>query len=94
MNSSWVRRGTSPSAGAGARCITVGARSSKVGFTHPALSPRWDRRRRLETAVALLGELVLGPLITHRIPFARAAEAYELVDQRPEETAQVILTYD
>ena len=38
--------------------------------------------------------LVLGPLITHRIPFARAAEAYELVDQRPEETVQVILTYD
>jgi len=36
----------------------------------------------------------LGPLITHRIPFARAAEAYELVDQRPEETVQVILTYD
>ena len=38
--------------------------------------------------------LLLGPLITHRIPFARAAEAYELVDQRPEETVQVILTYD
>ena len=68
--------------------------SSQVSQVDPALSPRWDRRRRLETAVALLGELVLGPLITHRIPFARAAEAYELVDQRPEETAQVILTYD
>lgn len=68
--------------------------SSQVSQLDPALAPRWDRQRRLETAVALLSELVLSPLITHRIPFARAAEAYELVDQRPEETVQVILTYE
>jgi 2-desacetyl-2-hydroxyethyl bacteriochlorophyllide A dehydrogenase len=68
--------------------------SSQVSQLDPALAPRWDRTRRLDTALALLGELVLGPLITHRIPFARAAEAYELVDQRPEQTVQVILTYD
>ena len=68
--------------------------SSQVGQIDPALAPRWDRQRRLATALTLLGELVIGPLITHRIPFARAAEAYELVDQRPEETVQVILTYD
>lgn len=68
--------------------------SSQVSQLDPALAPRWDRRRRLDTALALLEELVLGPLITHRIPFARAAEAYELVDQRPEETVQVILTYE
>jgi len=49
---------------------------------------------QLDPARSLLGELMLGPLITHRIPFARAAEAYELVDQRPEETMQVILSYD
>jgi len=68
--------------------------SSQVSQIDPALAPRWDRRRRLDTAVQLLSELVLGPLITHRIPFARAAEAYQLVDQRSEETVQVILTYD
>ncbi|MEP6694749.1 MAG: zinc-binding dehydrogenase [Chloroflexota bacterium] len=68
--------------------------SSQVSQIDPALAPRWDRQRRLDTAVSLLGELVLGPLITQRIPFARAADAYELVDQRPEETVQVILTYD
>ena len=68
--------------------------SSQVSELDPALAPRWDRRRRLDVALSLLGELLLGPLITHRIPFARAAEAYELVDQRPEETVQVILTYD
>ena len=68
--------------------------SSQVSRLDPALAPRWDRQRRLDTALALLEELVLGPLISHRIPFAKAAEAYELVDQRPEETVQVILTYD
>jgi 2-desacetyl-2-hydroxyethyl bacteriochlorophyllide A dehydrogenase len=68
--------------------------SSQVSELDPALAPRWDRQRRLDVALSLLGELLLGPLITHRIPFARAAEAYELVDQRPEETVQVILTYD
>jgi 2-desacetyl-2-hydroxyethyl bacteriochlorophyllide A dehydrogenase len=68
--------------------------SSQVSQLDPALAPRWDRQRRLDTALSLLGELVIGPLITHRIPFSHAAEAYELVDQRPEETAQVILTYD
>jgi 2-desacetyl-2-hydroxyethyl bacteriochlorophyllide A dehydrogenase len=68
--------------------------SSQVSQLDPALAPRWDRRRRRDTAVGLLSELVLGPLVTHRIPFSRAAEAYALVDQRPEETVQVILTYD
>jgi len=68
--------------------------SSQVSELDPALAPRWDRQRRREISLSLLGELLLGPLITHRIPFARAAEAYELVDQRPEETVQVILTYD
>ena len=68
--------------------------SSQVSELDPALAPRWDRQRRREVSLSLLGELLLGPLITHRIPFARASEAYELVDQRPEETVQVILTYD
>ena len=68
--------------------------SSQVSQLDPALAPRWDRQRRLDTALSQLGELVIAPLITHRIPFARAAEAYELVDQRPDETVQVILTYE
>jgi 2-desacetyl-2-hydroxyethyl bacteriochlorophyllide A dehydrogenase len=67
--------------------------SSQVSHVDPALAPRWDRERRLAVAKDLLRELVLAPLITHRIPFARATEAYALVDERPEETAQVVLTY-
>lgn len=68
--------------------------SSQVGHVEAALAPRWDRARRLEVARDALADLVLAPLVTHRIPFARAAEAYSLVDAHPDETIQVLLTYD
>jgi len=69
-------------------------RSSQVGGIDPALAPRWDRARRLAAATDLLDDLVLADLITHRIPLARAAEAYKLLDERADETIQVVLTYD
>jgi len=67
--------------------------SSQVGRIDPSLAPRWDRERRLDLATELLGELILAELITHRIPFARAAEAYALLDGRAAETVQVVLDY-
>ncbi len=67
--------------------------SSQVGRIDPSLAPRWDRERRLELATSLLGELMLAELITHRVPFARAAEAYALLDDRAGETVQVVLDY-
>ena len=67
--------------------------SSQVGRIDPALAPRWDRERRLELATDLLRELVLADLITHRIPFAQAAEAYALLDGGAAETVQVVLDY-
>jgi 2-desacetyl-2-hydroxyethyl bacteriochlorophyllide A dehydrogenase len=71
----------------------VRLRSSQVGRLDPALAPRWDRDRRTETAVALLDKLKLGNLISHRLPFDRAAEAYPLLDERPGEAVQVVFTY-
>jgi 2-desacetyl-2-hydroxyethyl bacteriochlorophyllide A dehydrogenase len=67
--------------------------SSQVGRIDPSLAPRWDRERRIELATSLLGELVLAELITHRIPFRRAADAYALLDNRAAETVQVVLDY-
>ncbi|HET6315764.1 MAG TPA: zinc-binding alcohol dehydrogenase [Chloroflexota bacterium] len=67
--------------------------SSQVGSIDAALQPRWSYRRRLELARDLLSELELASLVSHRFALARAAEAYELIDQRPEETVQVVLTY-
>jgi len=69
-------------------------RSSQVSNLDPALAPRWDRGRRRAVAIALLPDLELGSLVSHRFPFARAAEAYRLVDEHPEDTVQVVLRYD
>lgn len=67
--------------------------SSQVGTLDPALGPRWDRTRRSALTCNLLGRLDLASLITHRIAFNRVADAYALIDERPAETAQVVLTY-
>jgi 2-desacetyl-2-hydroxyethyl bacteriochlorophyllide A dehydrogenase len=67
--------------------------SSQVGRIDPALAPRWDRERRLAVAIDMLGELVLAELITHRFAFARAADAYALLDSQDSETLQVVLDY-
>jgi 2-desacetyl-2-hydroxyethyl bacteriochlorophyllide A dehydrogenase len=67
--------------------------SSQVGAIDPALQPRWSHARRLGVVRELLPQLELAPLITQRIPFERAAEAYALVDEHPERAVQVVLTY-
>jgi threonine dehydrogenase-like Zn-dependent dehydrogenase len=55
----------------------------------------WDLRRLERTAVDLLAGQALQarPLIGARIPFARAAEAYALIDTAPAGHIKVLLTY-
>jgi threonine dehydrogenase-like Zn-dependent dehydrogenase len=74
------------------RLTLVGSMS---GWGAPHREPGWDRRRLRATALDLLvsGRLEVDALMTHRIPFARAAEAYELIDRKPDETIRVMLTY-
>jgi 2-desacetyl-2-hydroxyethyl bacteriochlorophyllide A dehydrogenase len=74
------------------RLTLVGSMS---GWGAPHREPGWDRRRLRGTALDLLvsGRLDVDALLTDRIPFARAAEAYELIDRKPEETIRVLLTY-
>lgn len=57
--------------------------------------PLWDRSRVEEVAIDLLasGRLRTDGLITHRLPFTRAAEAYELIDRHPSDVIKVALTY-
>lgn len=71
----------------------VRLRSSQVGRLDPALAPRWDHARRLALAADLLPTLRLTELVSHRIPFAEGASAYRLLDEHPDETVQVVLTY-
>jgi threonine dehydrogenase-like Zn-dependent dehydrogenase len=74
------------------RLTLVGSMS---GWGAPHREPGWDRRRLRATALDLLARdrLDVASFITHRIPFERAAEAYELIDRRPEEALRVVLTY-
>jgi threonine dehydrogenase-like Zn-dependent dehydrogenase len=60
----------------------------------PDLGSRWDLARRMETVLGLLPRLHLKELISHRFPFEDAPEAYRLVDERPGEVVQVILTHE
>lgn len=67
--------------------------SSQVSSIAPRFSGRWSKARRLEVAWSLLAGLDAGRLITHRVPIADAAAAYDLLDRRPQEAIQVLLTY-
>jgi len=67
--------------------------SSQVGTIDAALQPRWSRERRMRLALELLPSMPLEPLISHRVPFDEAARAYRLVDECPDQTVQVVLTY-
>jgi 2-desacetyl-2-hydroxyethyl bacteriochlorophyllide A dehydrogenase len=72
----------------------VRLRSSQVGRMNPELGPRWDLARRTGAALDLLPRLRLKELISHRIPFEEAPNAYRLVDESPDEVVQVILIHD
>ncbi len=56
----------------------------------------WSLDRIERIAIQLLKEkqLKVKPLIWARIPFENAAEAYEMIGERPGEKAKILLTYD
>jgi predicted dehydrogenase len=51
------------------------------GVDYPKPYVRWTAQRNFEAVLQLMaeGKVVTEPLITHRFPFARALEAYELI---------------
>lgn len=67
--------------------------SSQVSSIAPELSARWDKARRISLAWDMLAQVRPSRWITHRFRFEEAGEAYRLLDEAPEETIQVILTY-
>lgn len=67
--------------------------SSQVSHLDPSLAPRWDRDRRTQVALDLLPQLDLAPLVTHRFRLEEAADAYRLIDERPEQTVQVVFRH-
>jgi threonine dehydrogenase-like Zn-dependent dehydrogenase len=69
---------------------------SQIFAVNPTLSYRWNVPRLERTIMQLQhqGKLDLMPLITHEIPFERAAEAYRLLEEHPEEATQVVLSFE
>ena len=67
--------------------------SSQVSTIAPQHQGRWSKTRRFDVAWQMLHKLDIDQLITHRIPIHEAAQAYSLLDERPQEAIQVLLTY-
>lgn len=66
---------------------------SQVSTLAPDMSARWDKSRRFDVAWKALERIKPEKWITHRFPIDKAGEAYRLLDENPQETMQVILTY-
>jgi len=67
--------------------------SSQVSTIAPELSGRWDKARRFDTAWKALERVKPEKWITHRFPIEEAAKAYQLLDENPQETIQILFTY-
>lgn len=67
--------------------------SSQVSSLPHEFLARWTTARRLATGWDMIRWVKPSRFITHAFPVEKAAEAYALLDQRPAETAQVVLTY-
>jgi threonine dehydrogenase-like Zn-dependent dehydrogenase len=67
--------------------------SSQVSTIAPELRGRWDKPRRFGVAWEALKRIQPQKWITHRFPVEEADKAYRLLDQNPQETIQVLLTY-
>ena len=72
----------------------IRVRSSQVSRVDPDHADRWDKDRRFDYVRSWLAETDLSALCTHELPIDRAADAYQLLDEYPEEAVHVALTYD
>ena len=68
---------------------------SQISGVAPERSYQWSKPRLWRTAVELqaAGQIDLRPIITHRVPFARAAELYRQLDERPQEAVHAVLEF-
>ena len=67
--------------------------SSQVSSISPELSGRWDKARRFEVTWEALNRIQPAKWITHRFSLDEGAKAYQLLDENPQETIQVVFSY-
>lgn len=68
--------------------------SSQVSTLAPELSGRWDKARRFSTAWKALERVKPERWITHRFSIKDTKVAYQLLDENPQETIQVVFKYN
>uniref|UniRef100_UPI002602D846 zinc-dependent alcohol dehydrogenase n=1 Tax=Halorientalis sp. TaxID=1931229 RepID=UPI002602D846 len=71
----------------------VRMQSSQVSSLDPAHADRWDKARRMSFVRSWLSERDLSALLTHEFHIDRAPEAYQLLDNNPDEAVQVAFRY-
>jgi len=67
--------------------------SSQVSTISPELSGRWDKSRRFDVAWKALERIKPEKWITHKFSLNDADKAYQLLDENPQETIQVIFDH-
>jgi 2-desacetyl-2-hydroxyethyl bacteriochlorophyllide A dehydrogenase len=69
--------------------------ASQIGAVPPALSRRWDRTRLTHVFMRLVETKTVdvAPLLTHVMDVTDVADAFQMLDQRPEEALQVVLRF-
>ncbi|MEV0845695.1 zinc-binding alcohol dehydrogenase [Streptomyces sp. NPDC049954] len=68
---------------------------SQIGGVPPQLSGRWTVERLQRTFLSLVaeGRVDVKSLVSHVVPVAEAAGAYALLDERPAEALQMVLSF-
>jgi 2-desacetyl-2-hydroxyethyl bacteriochlorophyllide A dehydrogenase len=69
--------------------------SSQIGGVPPGLAGRWNQTRLYQTFLRLVVDRKIDAvgLVTHVMPVEEAAEAYRMLDRRPDEALQVVLKF-
>jgi 2-desacetyl-2-hydroxyethyl bacteriochlorophyllide A dehydrogenase len=70
--------------------------SSQIGGVASWLSHRWDVERMQRTFMELVhrGEIAVHDLVSHVVPVAEAASAYELLDKHPSDVLQLVFRFE
>jgi 2-desacetyl-2-hydroxyethyl bacteriochlorophyllide A dehydrogenase len=67
--------------------------SSQVSTIASGLQGRWNKSRRFQTAWQMLEKFKPSQYISRQLPITQASAAYQLLDQNPGESIQIIFTY-
>lgn len=67
--------------------------ASQVSTLASKLQGRWTKERRLDTAIHMLEKIKPTRFISHQFHITDAQKAYQLLQNYPDETVQVTLTY-